>query len=64
MNRRLHLVDTPGSAAHLWPSIAAASTELRRPRHLRVVSNASDVQVRRERNSRHRGAFHVDRDAS
>jgi hypothetical protein len=63
MNRRLHLVDTSGSASHTWPSIAAASTELRRPRHLRVVSNASDVGMRRERLPDHRGAFRLDRQA-
>lgn len=38
MDRRLHLVDRPESTSRRWPSIAAASTELRRPRHLRIVS--------------------------
>lgn len=37
MERRMHLVETAGQDRLEWPSIAAASTELRRPRHLRAV---------------------------
>ena len=37
MERRMHVVDTAEPVQIRWPSIAAASTELRRPRELRVV---------------------------
>lgn len=34
---RMHLVETGPSARTAWPSIASASAELRRPRHLHAV---------------------------
>jgi len=37
MERRMHLVETAEEGRLEWPSIAAASIELRRPRHLRAV---------------------------
>jgi hypothetical protein len=37
METRLHLVEAPEERPLVWPSIAAASTELRRPRHLQAV---------------------------
>jgi hypothetical protein len=42
MERRLQLVESGPFAPHRWPSIALASAELRRPRHLHAVrSDAS-----------------------
>ena len=61
---RMHLVgSTPRPASPVWPSIAAASSELRRPRHLRLVSGSSGDQTRRERMTRVPGADHFDRQA-
>jgi hypothetical protein len=37
MERRIHLAGTAVPEPLKWPSIAAASMELRRPRHLRAV---------------------------
>jgi hypothetical protein len=37
MEPHLHLVTAPGERPLVWPSIAAASSELRRPRHLQAV---------------------------
>lgn len=37
MERRMHLVESGPFAPHRWPSIAAASAELRRPRRLHLV---------------------------
>lgn len=37
MERRLHLVENGPYAPQRWPSIATASAELRRPRHLHAV---------------------------
>ena len=37
MERRLQLVESGPFAPHRWPSIALASAELRRPRHLHAV---------------------------
>ena len=37
MEPHLHLVAAPEERRLTWPSIAAASTELRRPRHLQAV---------------------------
>jgi hypothetical protein len=41
MERRMHLAGTAVPEPLKWPSIAAASTELRRPRHLHVVPSAA-----------------------
>lgn len=37
MIRNLHVVETSRSASTVWPSIAAASAQLRRPRRLEAV---------------------------
>ena len=41
MERRMHLVGTAVAEPLKWPSIAAASTELRRPRHLHPVPSTT-----------------------
>jgi hypothetical protein len=41
--RNLHLIETPRSAAPVWPSIASASAELRRPRGLAVVRDRAET---------------------
>jgi hypothetical protein len=41
MERRMHLAGTAVPEPLKWPSIAAASTELRRPRHLHAVSTSA-----------------------
>ena len=43
MERRLHLVDSGPFAPHRWPSIALASAELRRPRHLHAVRDGASA---------------------
>jgi hypothetical protein len=43
MERRMHLVGTLPEPLK-WPSIAAASIELRRPRHLHPVPSATDSE--------------------
>jgi hypothetical protein len=40
MERRMHLIEPASVVTLKWPSIAAASTELRRPRHLHAVRSA------------------------
>jgi hypothetical protein len=37
METHLHLVEATEERRLVWPSIAAASSELRRPRHLQAV---------------------------
>jgi len=37
METHLHLVSSTEDRRVVWPSIAAASSELRRPRHLQAV---------------------------
>jgi hypothetical protein len=41
MERRLHLVESGPFAPHRCPSIALASAELRRPRHLHAVRDGA-----------------------
>jgi hypothetical protein len=43
MERRLHLVESGPFAPHRWPSIALASAELRRPRHLYAVRDGASA---------------------
>jgi hypothetical protein len=47
MERSLHVVPTGPFAPQRWPSIASASAELRRPRHLRVVQGSAGTSTRR-----------------
>ena len=51
MDRRMHLAGRSVPEPLKWPSIAAASTELLRPRHLHAVPSApvSDSAARRPR---------------
>jgi hypothetical protein len=49
MDRQLHLIDTGTTGPTHWPSIAHASAELRRPRHLRVVPAATESTASPER---------------
>jgi hypothetical protein len=54
--RNLHLIETRRSDSPVWPSIASASAELRRPRRLTVVrAQPETVDVRRRLTSVPRG---------
>jgi hypothetical protein len=47
MERRLYLAGTAEPYRPKWPSIAAASTELRRPRHLHAVPSIPAAEPER-----------------
>jgi hypothetical protein len=49
MERRMHLAGTAVPEPLKWPSIAAASSELRRPRHLHPVTSPGTASVSRQR---------------
>jgi hypothetical protein len=46
MERRFHVIDTGALAPNRWPSIAVASAELRRPRHLHAVRDGDSASTR------------------
>jgi hypothetical protein len=51
MERRMHLAGTAVPEPLKWPSIAAASLELRRPRHLHAVPSSGQTSPSRSRGS-------------